>query len=157
MYPPLRGAPGVTQQCSYTRRRPVGSHHVGSCPCGNLWRVGSEMFTSGNKEWVGKFHFKPNSLYLLALPHWEGESVGGLLRPPGRSSLRFLDSAYTCGTKFKPEGLPAKTLWIWKSMKSQSSCPYCLMQAITAVDVGLVWSLPEHLSICLDSWLVAQV
>ena len=31
------------------------------------------------------------------------------------------------------------------------------MQVITAADVGLVWSLPEHLSICLGSWLVAQV
>lgn len=84
------GPPGVTHQCSSTRRRPVGSHHAGSCPCGNLWQVGSEMFTSGNKEWVGKFHFKPNSLYLLALPRLKGESVGGLLRPPGRGSLRFL-------------------------------------------------------------------
>ena len=159
VYSRLRGPPGVTQQCSSTRRRPVGSHHMGSCPCGNLWQVGSEIFTSGNKEWVGKFHFKPNSLYLLALPHLKGEPVGGLLRPPARSSLRFpgLCLPTTCGIKFKTEGLPAKTLWIWKSIKSQSSCTYCLMQAITVADVGLVWSLSEHLSICLGSWLVAQV
>lgn len=41
---------------------------------------------SSNKEGVGRFHFKSDLLYLLALPYMKGKPVGGL----SETSLKLL-------------------------------------------------------------------
>lgn len=81
--------PVLPNTISFLRLLPVGICHVGSCPCGNLWQIGSETFTSGGKAQVGRF--------ISSLTHWaschallKGDLVGGLLRSPGREALKFL-------------------------------------------------------------------
>lgn len=104
------GPPGVTQHCSSREDAAVGNHHMGSCPCENLWQVGSEIFTLQQQRVGGKFHFQPNLLYLLALPCLKGGqwvACWDLLASAGTLYT-------TCGIKFKPR-IYAKTFLDWFS------------------------------------------
>ncbi|XP_048659898.1 rho guanine nucleotide exchange factor TIAM1 [Marmota marmota marmota] len=65
---------------------PAGICPVGATPMG-LRLVGSKIPPAVKEGW---FQFKSDSLDLLPRPSLKGEPVGGLLRPVGRGSLKFL-------------------------------------------------------------------
>lgn len=81
--------PVLPNTISFLRLLPVGICHVGCCPRGNLWQVGSETLTSSSKAQVGRFISRLThraSCHALL----KGDFVGGLLGSPGRGALKLL-------------------------------------------------------------------
>lgn len=110
------GAPDVTQQCLI----PKTCCQLAAITLG-VARVGIRdkevpRLISSNKEWVGRFHFKSDWPYLLALPYLKGKPVGGLVRPPGRSSLKLLELC------LYPVGRTQAWMCAWESVESSQRC-----------------------------------
>lgn len=107
---------------------PVGICPVGSCLCGNLWQVGSETFTSSNKERVGEFHFRSDGVgrSCLLLPAVKGEPVGGLLRPPGAGSWDFVHHLWG-----------KVQAWIFCLGRLQGVLPETLCAQLSQIEIGI--------------------
>lgn len=86
---------------------PVGNHPTGSCPCGNLWWVGSGTFTSStevrvNSGWGGFI-----SSQTCGTPFSERRACGWPVETCWQMFPSVLGTLLTtCRIKFKPECLP---------------------------------------------------